>query len=81
MRLPKNFPDGTRYVVETHGAVIRRYVVFPSGRKINLSNRKAVRYACRESNVSVVADPRLTRRYCNDAFLRSTSRCGADRCV
>ena len=48
MRLPKNFPDGTRYVVETHGAVIRRYVVFPSGRKINLSNRKAVRYACRE---------------------------------
>jgi hypothetical protein len=40
MRLPKSFPDGTTYVVEARGAMIRRYVVFPNGRKVNLSSPK-----------------------------------------
>jgi hypothetical protein len=56
MRLPKTFPDGTKYVIEVHGPTLRRYVIFPNGLKINLSNRKAVRCACREPNISVVPD-------------------------
>ena len=39
-RLPKKYPDGTKYVVEAHGSFVRRYVEFPDGRKIHLSDRK-----------------------------------------
>ena len=41
-RLPKRFPVGTTYVVEGHGGedgnlcVFSRYVVLPSGQRINL---------------------------------------------
>ena len=56
MRLPKSFPDGTTYVVEARGAMIRRYVMFPNGRKVNLSSRKPVRCDCRDANVSIVPE-------------------------
>ena len=56
MRLPKRFPAGTKYVVEADGAVVRRYVVFPNGRKLKLSSRKAVRCARRDANISIVLD-------------------------
>jgi len=56
MRLPKSFPDGTTYVVEAHGAMIRRYVVFPNGRKVNLGSRKLVCCDYRDANVSIVPE-------------------------
>ena len=56
MRLPKSFPDGTTYVVEARGAMIRRYVVFPNGRKVNLRSRKPVRCDYRDANVSIVPE-------------------------
>ena len=41
-RLPNRFPVGSKYVVESCGLVVRRYVEFPDGRKIALPKRKAV---------------------------------------
>jgi len=40
--LPQHFPDGTKYVVESSGVVVHRYVGFPDGRKISLPSRKAI---------------------------------------
>jgi len=34
-------PAGTKYIVESCGPFIRRYVEFPSGRKVQLPKRKA----------------------------------------
>lgn len=39
-RLPKKYPDGTKYIVEAHGSFVRRSIEFPDGRKIQLSDRK-----------------------------------------
>jgi hypothetical protein len=43
-RLPKRFPVGTTYVVEQGGSVkgmmlVRRYVLLPDGRRIDLAAR------------------------------------------
>ena len=38
--LPALFPVGSKYVVETCGSVIRRYVEFPGGRRVSLAARK-----------------------------------------
>jgi len=43
-RLPARFPVGAKYVVESHGLVVRRYVVFPNGRRVQLRRRKALPY-------------------------------------
>jgi hypothetical protein len=40
--LPGHFPIGTKYVVESHGSVVHRFVELPDGRRINLPNRKAL---------------------------------------
>ena len=40
-RLPKRLPEGTKYVVESAGQFVRRFVELPNGRKIPLSTRKA----------------------------------------
>jgi hypothetical protein len=40
-RLPKRLPGGTKYVVESAGQFVRRFVELPNGRKIPLSTRKA----------------------------------------
>jgi len=40
--LPKRFPVGTKYVVESRGPVVRRYVKFPDGHKVILAKRKAL---------------------------------------
>jgi hypothetical protein len=40
--LPKRFPVGTKYVVESRGPVVTRYVEFPAGDKVVLSSRKAL---------------------------------------
>ncbi len=51
-RLPTRFPEGTKYVLESEGGIVRRYVEFPDGRKIALANRKAV--TCCAEDVSLV---------------------------
>jgi hypothetical protein len=48
-RLPRRFPANTKYVVEAHGAYVRRYVEFPDGRVIELSPRKAQTCHCAEA--------------------------------
>jgi phage baseplate assembly protein W len=45
-RLPKRFPVGSRYVVESYGSFVRRYVELPNGPKINLATRKASVCSC-----------------------------------
>jgi hypothetical protein len=41
-RLPNRFPVGSKYVVESCGPVVRRYVEFPDGHKVSLPKRKAL---------------------------------------
>jgi hypothetical protein len=41
-RLPERFPVGSKYVVESHGRVVSRYVEFPNGRRVVLAKRTAL---------------------------------------
>jgi hypothetical protein len=41
-RLPKRFPVGTKYVVESHGPLVTRYVEFPNGHRVVLAKRRAL---------------------------------------
>ncbi len=54
-RLPARFPAGTKYVLESCGAVIRRFIELPNGRQIALPDRKAE--ACCAADATLV--PRL----------------------
>ncbi len=54
-RLPKRLPEGTKYVVESAGHFVRRFVELPNGRKIPLSTRKAQPCACGE-RISIVPE-------------------------
>lgn len=40
--LPTTFPVGTKFIVESCGPIVRRYVEFPDGRKVRLSDRRAL---------------------------------------
>ena len=40
-RLPSRFPDGAKYVLESDGGMVRRFVEFPDGRRVMLARRKA----------------------------------------
>ena len=51
-RLPTRFPEGTKYVLESEGGMVRRFVEFPDGRKIVLPARKAM--GCCAEEVSIV---------------------------
>lgn len=54
-RLPARFPDGAKYVLESEGGMVRRYVEFPDGRKVMLARRKAAVCVCPELHeVSIV---------------------------
>jgi hypothetical protein len=68
-RLPARIPDGTKYVLESDGAIVRRFVEFPSGRKVRLTDRKAQTCSCVEQQTSFVpskvadlVDPQIFRR-------------------
>ncbi len=50
--LPARFPPGTKYVLESRGASVDRYVELPNGRRIPLPSRKAA--TCCASEVSLV---------------------------
>ncbi len=41
-RLPERFPVGSKYVVESHGRVVSRYVEFPNGQRVVLAKRTAL---------------------------------------
>ena len=55
-RVGKNYPDGTKYVVEAHGAIVKRYLEYPDGRRIRLNNRKSHRCSWGETVTSIVPD-------------------------
>jgi hypothetical protein len=65
-RLPARFPDGAKYVLESDGGMVRRYVELPDGRRVNLARRKAV--TCFRSDlqdvsiVPAVAPPPIRKR-------------------
>jgi hypothetical protein len=45
-RLPARFPVGTKYVLESRGALVHRYVEFPNGRRVQFELRKAQTCNC-----------------------------------
>ena len=64
-RLPTRFPDGTKYVVESEGAIVRRFVEFPNGRRVRLKARKALNCERAEQQTSIVphlVDTRIFHR-------------------
>lgn len=54
-RLPSRFPDGAKYVLESDGGMVRRFVEFPDGRRVMLARRKAAVCICPDArDVSIV---------------------------
>jgi hypothetical protein len=45
-RLPVRFPTGAKYVLESRGQFVRRYIELPNGRRVQLARRKALFCAC-----------------------------------
>lgn len=45
-RLPKRLPAGTKYVLESHGIWVHRFVEWPDGRRLDLGPRKALTCRC-----------------------------------
>lgn len=45
-RLPARFPVCTKYVLESRGQFVRRYIEFPNGRRVQLPTRKASSCQC-----------------------------------
>jgi hypothetical protein len=55
--LPARLPLGTKYVIESYGPFVRRFVEFPNGRKVQLATRKAASCTCAaRQKISVVPD-------------------------
>lgn len=61
-RLPTRFPEGTKYVLESQGGAVRRYVEFPDGRRISLSKRKAATCVCADEEVSIIPPALAAKR-------------------
>jgi len=65
-RLPTKFPIGAKYVLESDGGMVRRYVELPDGRRIVLASRKAVTCFCADldavSIVPQVVEPAPARK-------------------
>jgi hypothetical protein len=49
-RLPTRVPLGTKYVLEGRGQLIRRYIEFPNGRRVQLKTRKGFAARTRDGN-------------------------------
>lgn len=58
--LPADFPEGTKYVIESHGAQVRRHVEYPDGRRIELPPRKALTCSCAELGKAKATGKRAT---------------------
>jgi hypothetical protein len=61
-RLPKTFPVGSKYIVESHGSTLSRYVEFPNGRKISLSQRAASSCSKQKARNLTTAEARSSQR-------------------
>jgi hypothetical protein len=48
-RLPARFPANSKYVLESRGPWVRRYLEFPDGRTVELTPRKAATCHCAEA--------------------------------
>jgi hypothetical protein len=59
-KLPKRFPENTKYVVEACGPLVRRYVELPDGTRINLRSRKAKPCPCVQQSASIVPEEDIT---------------------
>jgi|RhiMethySRZTD1v2_1073278.scaffolds.fasta_scaffold13807_6 hypothetical protein len=59
-KLPRRFPENTKYVVEACGPLVRRYVELPSGRRVHLRSRKAKPCICAERATGVVPNQDIT---------------------
>jgi hypothetical protein len=56
-RLPARFPAGTKYVLESRGPFVQRYIEFSNGRKVRLARRKALSCTCASlQKISIVPD-------------------------
>jgi hypothetical protein len=56
-RLPARVPIGTKYVLESRGPLVRRYIEFPDGRRVHLTTRKALTCTCAElQRLSIIPD-------------------------
>ena len=53
--LPALFSIGTKYVLERNGSRVRRYIEYPNGRRVKLSDRKALTCGPRQE-FSIVPD-------------------------
>ena len=42
-RLPMHFPLGSKYVLESHGPFVRRYIEFPNGHRVQLPKSGVIR--------------------------------------
>ncbi len=51
-RLPSRLPEGSKYVLESRGSWVQRYVEFPDGRRVRLRARKAL--PCCAADVTLV---------------------------
>jgi hypothetical protein len=56
--LPARFPLGTKYIIERQGKRVKRYVEYPSGRRVFLPSRKALNCFCLElQQIGIVPNP------------------------
>ncbi|HEY2754845.1 MAG TPA: hypothetical protein VGJ01_03795 [Pseudolabrys sp.] len=56
-RLPSRFPVGTKYVLESRGGQVHRYVEYPDGRRLELSAREPANCNCLAlQELSIVPD-------------------------
>ena len=73
-RLPSRLPEGSKYVLESRGPWVHRYVEFPDGRRVTLRARKALPCSAADATlvpklVATAAAPR-TRAKHNSASKR-----------
>jgi hypothetical protein len=55
-RVRNEYPDRTKYIVEAHGDIVKRYVEYPNGCRVELSNRKSHRCSLADTVASIVPD-------------------------
>ena len=61
-RLPARFPANSKYVLESRGPWVRRYLEFPDGRTLELTPRKAATCHCAEIAAVAETPPAAKRR-------------------
>jgi hypothetical protein len=60
-RPPTRFPIGSKYVLESLGPSVRRYIELPNGRRVQLATRKAVSCTCAaKQQISIIPDQSAT---------------------